>query len=271
MRGRVWGTTHRDLLIEPKGVNITSIAVSGHRSAEIGPGQSSAVLGFRRRLISWGRRHFRGFPWRLTADPYRILLAEVMLHRTQRVQVAQVYRGFVQRYPDAVALGKASRQELQRELGSLGLHWRIDLIHEMAAVLGDRHKGRIPRDKSELSRLPGVGDYIAGAVRCLAWNLPEPLLDTNTVRVVGRLFGLEQRDSSRRNRTFRNLLAGLIDPAEPRAFMYSLLDLADEVCTAKVPPACEKCPVWRWCVYAKERRPDLARRTGRFQSLLLNP
>ena len=204
---------------------------------------------FHKALIAWGREHFRPFPWRLTEDPYRILVAEVMLHRTQAPQVVPVYEQFIARYPDVPALARASREELHDALYSLGLRWRIDLIQAMAAQLMTHFEGQIPREKADLLSLPGVSEYIAGAVRCFAWNLPEPLMDTNTVRVVGRLFGLEVRDSSRRNRRFRELIAALVDPEEGRAYNYAMLDLAEQVCMKKQPPECGGCPVQKCCAY----------------------
>jgi len=217
-------------------------------SVEAG-GHTIDARAFRRAIIAWGREHFRPFPWRLTEDPYRILMAEVMLHRTQAPQVVPVYERFIARYPDVPALARATREELHDALYSLGLRWRIDLIQAMAAELMTHFDGQIPREKAELLSLPGVSEYIAGAVRCFAWNLPEPLIDTNTVRVVGRLFGLEVRDSSRRNRRFRKLITALVDPDEPRAYNYALLDLADQVCMKKRPPGCARCPVQKCCVY----------------------
>jgi len=206
------------------------------------------TIAFRKALIAWGREHFRPFPWRLTKDPYRILMAEVMLHRTQASQVAPVYERFIERYPDMPELARATKEELHDALYSLGLHWRIDLIHEMAADLMTRFDGQVPHEKVALLSLPGVSEYIAGAVRCFAWNQPEPLIDTNTVRVVGRLFGLEIKDSSRRNRQFRGLIMALVDPNEPRAYNYALLDLAEQACMKKRPPACGRCPVLSYCV-----------------------
>jgi A/G-specific adenine glycosylase len=82
----------------------------------------------------------------------------------------------------------------------------------MAARLMARFNGQVPREKADLLSLPSVSEYIAGAVCCFAWNLPEPLIDTNTVRVVGRVFGLESRESSRRNRGFQELTTGLVKP-----------------------------------------------------------
>lgn len=207
------------------------------------------VRAFRKRLISWGREHFRPFPWRLTEDPYLVLMAEVMLHRTQARQVLPSYIRFIERYPNVPALAQASDQDLHEALFSLGLRWRIDLIREMATVLMDNFGGEIPNDRVDLLSLPGVSDYVASAVRCFAWNRPDPLIDTNTVRVIGRLFGLEVKDSSRRNRRFRNLIGSLVDPVEPRAYNYALLDLANQVCKKRTAPECFRCPVRNHCMY----------------------
>jgi A/G-specific adenine glycosylase len=125
----------------------------------------------------------------------------------------------------------------------------------MATELGERFGAQVPVPRADLLSLPGVSEYIAGAVRCFAWNLPEPLMDTNTVRVVGRLFGLEIRDSSRRSRRFRDLTAALVDPHEPRAYNYALLDLAEQVCMKKRQPGCAGCPVAPWCISARRAEP----------------
>lgn len=204
---------------------------------------------FRKALIAWGREHFRPFPWRLTEDPYLVLMAEVMLHRTQARQVLPAYVRFIERYPSVSALAQASDRDLYEALFSLGLRWRVGLIRKMATALMDRFDGKVPMDKTDLLSLPGVSDYVASAVRCFAWNLPDPLVDTNTVRVVGRLFGLEVKDSSRRNRRFRKLIGALVDPEEPRAYNYALLDLANQVCKKRPAPECFRCPVREHCMY----------------------
>ena len=203
----------------------------------------------RRSIIKWGEENFRDFPWRMTNNPYHILMSEVMLHRTQARQVVPIYKQFIQTYPDINTLARATKEDIGKILYSLGLHWRIDLIHKMTIELTTRFNSKIPRSKEKLLSLPGVSEYIAGAVRCFAWNLPEPIPDTNTVRITGRLFGLEIKDSSRRNSLFKNLISKLVDPDEPRAFNYAQLDLADKVCTRKQIPDCLQCPLLRWCCY----------------------
>lgn len=230
---------------------LNPVEIGGHR---IDP------HGFRSALITWGRRNQRYFPWRQTRDPYRILVAEVMLHRTQAPQVVPVYERFVVRYPDVDSLAGATNEELQDVLASLGLRWRIDLMHEMAVQMVDQYGGRVPRSRSHLLSLAGVSQYIAGAVRCFAWGMPEPLLDTNTVRVMGRLFGLAVKDSSRRSRTFGQLAEALVDPRRPRLYNYALLDLAGGPCSAKPKPGCGHCPVRGYCRQQATDGPDQRQR-----------
>ncbi len=210
-------------------------------------GHSIDSVQFGNSLLQWGHENFRAFSWRLTRDPYKILLSEIMLHRTQATQVVPVYEQFITKYPDLLTLAQASKSELHTSLYSLGLHWRIDLIHQMAVDLCEHFNGFVPVKKEELLTLPGVSEYIAGAVRCFAWNLPDALADTNTVRVIGRVFGLEVKDSSRRNKRFQELLSALLHPNEPRLHNYALLDLADKICKKKQPPDCPRCPLLPLC------------------------
>lgn len=220
-----------------------SSSTSGIRDSDLGK--------LRKALMHWGQQNFRAFPWRLTRDPYRILIAEVMLHRTQASQVIPIYERLVKMYPNARALHRARPRELNALLRPLGLRWRIKLISRMAEELVEKFSGRIPRDREALTALSGVSDYIAGAVRCFAWDKPEVLLDTNTVRVASRFFSVPARDSSRRSRAFKDYLGQLLDTQHPRAFNFALLDLADALCTARRPPRTTMCPLSPWCVYAR--------------------
>ena len=54
--------------------------------------RDSPVEEIRRNLLEWwssvGRRNF---PWRYTHDPFKIILAEILLHRTRAEQVVPLY------------------------------------------------------------------------------------------------------------------------------------------------------------------------------------
>ncbi|GIV15151.1 MAG: DNA-binding protein [Armatimonadota bacterium] len=208
------------------------------------------VVAFRCDLLGWWKDNQRVFPWRETRDPYRILIAEILLHRTRAEQVVPLYHRVLRRFPNVFNLAAADYQEIENELRSAGLTWRIQLLHEMARQVVEKHNGVLPQDSIQLQSLPGISHYIASAVRCFAWGYPEALLDTNTVRIAGRLFGLRITDGSRRSRLFQNVLTQLLDRECPRDFNFALIDLGATVCRSRN-PVCLSCPVRIHCSYGR--------------------
>jgi A/G-specific adenine glycosylase len=179
-------------------------------------------------------------------------MAEFMLLRTQASQVEPVYRKFVSKYPAIEDLAEASREDIHDMLRPLGLSWRADRVYETVQKLEEKHNLTVPTERDALMDLPGVSQYIAGAVRCFALGGPEALIDTNTVRIAGRMFGLEIKDSSRRTNRFQKLIGDLVDPENPRLYNLSMLDLGAQVCTSSN-PKCRNCPLSEMCVVGQLR------------------
>lgn len=210
-------------------------------------GRAGAV---RAQLHKWWAQNGRQFDWRLTRDPYLVLVAELMLHRTRASQVLPVYRDFTRHYPTLESASIATSAELTRVLSPLGLRWRNNLVISLIHEINDRVGGQVPSSMEELKKLPGVSDYIAGAVDCFVNDSPQVLLDTNIVRVVGRLAGVNATDSSRRSNTFRNFVRELMPRMSVREFYFAILDLSALVCRP-VGPHCEQCPLVKLCRYAE--------------------
>ena len=199
-------------------------------------------------ILKWGEENIRRYPWRNTKDPYRIIVAEVMLHRTRADQVKKMYNKFIEKFPDFRSVVMAGQDRIESELHSLGLLWRSDLLYRMAREVVEKYGGVLPMNKDELMKLPGVGHYIASAVLCSGYNIPEPVLDTNTVRVIGRIFGIEVTDSSRRSEKFEKIMRNLIDCGEPKKFFLSIIDFAALVCSANN-PKCNACSLCDICCF----------------------
>ena len=207
---------------------------------------------FRRELLTWWAEAKREYPWRATHDPYRILVAETLLHRTRADQVVALYHRFLDRFPDIHSLAAAEPQELHDLLFSAGLRWRVDLLLKTAQEIERRFQGEIPHDRKELESLPGVGPYIAAAIRCFAFGEADAILDTNTVRIASRVFGFLMNDSSRRSPRVLRLLESLLDRDHPAAFNLALLDLGALVCLPRA-PLCDQCPVQSMCTVGRQR------------------
>ncbi len=201
---------------------------------------------FRNRLREWWKKHKRDLPWRSERDPYRILIAEILLRRTQAKQVAPIFAEFLRFFPDPSALAKASPNQVRAILWPLGLHWRTEDVIRLGEEIVARAQGRVPETPEGLRSLPGVGDYVGAAVRCFAWEEPVPVIDTNTARVVARFFAIPSKGELRRNRRVRELLDGLVDRRRPREFNWAIIDFAHEVCRARI-PLCSECPLAAAC------------------------
>jgi A/G-specific adenine glycosylase len=149
-------------------------------------------------LLEWWPEHERPFPWRERPTAYSIAIAELMLRRTRAEQVVPVYRSFVASYPDLQSAASATPAELRRLLYPLGLTWRADSIIDFLQAAHAGFGRDLPLDTEELRQLPGIGEYVGAAIACFAGGLPEPLIDTNVVRVLGRIFGLRTDGEARR-------------------------------------------------------------------------
>lgn len=131
---------------------MTAVRAGGKKTLEV----------MRKKLIEWGKRNFREFPWRFTTDPYRILVSEILLHRTRAEQVVPFYIKLIRRYPTVTSLARAKLSDLEALLHPLGLRWRIEKMLLMAREIVERYGGLVPDRKEDLLSLPGVSDYIAG-------------------------------------------------------------------------------------------------------------
>lgn len=200
------------------------------------------IAEFRQRLVNWGRDNTKHYPWRWIDDPYRVLVAEFMLHRTQVKQVVTIYEQFVALCPTLHVFSQTDEIQLRDILEPLGLHWRIDGMLKALRHLWERF-GEVPTNREKLMAVDSVGQYIAGATICFAKNEPVTLIDTNTVRVIGRILGLDLSGEARRKKTVIEAIAFACDPIQPRDYYYAMIDLAHQICTPKS-PACNTCPLF---------------------------
>ncbi len=194
-------------------------------------------------LLVWHPDHDRHFPWRGgEMGPWLVLMAEMCLHRTRADQVAPVFEELRQLAPTPERMLENEKLALAA-MRSLGLRWRAENVIKVARTLVDKLDGRVPDTELELRALPGVGDYVAQAVLCFALGRRSVLIDSNTMRIVGRVFDRERE----RRFQLRLDLYRLAGPGGPDAdFNYALLDLGALVCRAGT-PRCDVCPVRSHC------------------------
>jgi len=201
---------------------------------------------FVEKISEWGKNHYRNFPWRNTRDPFKILIAEMMLQRTNANQVQRVYEKFMDKYGSPKQLASADVSVISEDLGSLGLAYRAERLKNIAEIIVKRFHGKVPEQSFELQSLPGVGRYISNAVLCFAFGMNIPLVDSNIIRVMRRVFSLPLDRESRKDRQIWDMMAILVSKGRSREFNYALLDFSKDICRDRA-AAHEICPVKNVC------------------------
>jgi A/G-specific adenine glycosylase len=200
-------------------------------------------------LLVWGRENRRSFPWRETDDPWRVLVAEVLLQRSRGRTVAKVYEELFKRWPDAGALSRAREASIASVIRPLGLVRRASTLRAMAREVDRR--GAVPTDSEALLALPGVGRYAANATRVVAFGKRAPVVDGVTARVYRRYLGLQSELPA----TSDPALWEKVDEATPRGsardWNWAVLDLASEICLP-ARPRCGACPLVERCAYGSQ-------------------
>jgi A/G-specific adenine glycosylase len=200
----------------------------------------------RRRLLAWYARHRRDLPWRNDRDPYRVWVSEIMLQQTQVATVRAYFERFTTELPTVHDLAAADERQVLRLWEGLGYYRRARQMHAAAQVLVADDGGQFPRNVVELQKLPGIGRYTAGAIASIAFDLPAPILEANTM--LSRL--LAYRDDPTKS-AGQKLLWQTAEAILPRKnvaeFNQALMELGSLVCTPK-DPNCDACPLNELCV-----------------------
>lgn len=198
-------------------------------------------------LADWYDTHRREMPWRDAEDPYRTLVAEVMLQQTQVDTVRSYFPDFVDRFPTVEALADAPEDDVLEEWAGLGYYRRARHLHTAANTIVDDFDGEVPSDPEKLKELPGVGPYTAGAVASIAFDVPEPAIDANAKRVLARILGEDGNvDRTGPKRRLEAAARLILQAGAPSALTQALMELGSLVCTP-TSPKCPDCPAADQC------------------------
>ncbi|HUS43781.1 MAG TPA: A/G-specific adenine glycosylase [Ilumatobacteraceae bacterium] len=200
-------------------------------------------------VLAWGAPQLRDLPWRAERDPWRILVAEVMLQQTQADRVIPKWLAFLSEYPDAARCASASLGDVLRLWQGLGYPRRARNLRSAAEVIVERHGGQLPDDLDALLALPGIGPYTARAVLAFAFERDVAVVDTNIARVLARTTG--ERLTPKVAQTVAD---ELVPVGDGWLWNQVLMDLGATLC--RPTPHCDECPAAPTCRWNTDGRPD---------------
>jgi A/G-specific adenine glycosylase len=202
---------------------------------------------FRQRLLTWYGRHGRDLPWRKTADPYHILVSEIMLQQTQVDRVLPKYAEWLDKYPSMEVLAEAPEQDVTKTWYPLGYNIRPKRLQSIARESVAKYGGQLPSDEATLLSFKGIGAYTAGAIRSFAFRERAAILDTNVARVLFRVFVAKGDPKSHAMKQHLWSISETVMPyRQVFDFNQALMDFGAMICVARN-PKCLVCPMAKSC------------------------
>ena len=205
--------------------------------------EEDKIISFRQKLLAWYDENKRDLPWRRSKNPYHIWVSEIMLQQTRVDTVIPYYERFLDWFPTVESLANAPEERLLKAWEGLGYYSRVRNMQTAAQQIMSEFEGKFPSTYEGISSLKGIGPYTAGAISSIAFNLPQPAVDGNVMRVLARLFEVNHDIGNPSNRKiFQAMMEVLIDPDRPGDFNQALMDLGSDI-EAPVNPRPEESPV----------------------------
>ena len=206
-------------------------------------------------LLHWFWANHRVLPFRSSPTPYHVWVSEIMLQQTRVAAAVPYYERFVQELPDIPALAACEEERLLKLWEGLGYYSRVRNLQKAARIVCEQYGGQLPGDLAALKKLPGIGDYTAGAIASIGFGIPAPAVDGNVLRVFARLYNDEGdiMQPAVKAATTQKVMAQ--QPAEaPGDFNQALMELGALVCTPGQPD-CAACPLQALCLGRQSGNP----------------
>ena len=207
-------------------------------------------------LLPWYAENKRTLPWREDREPYHIWVSEIMLQQTRVEAVKGYYARFLEKFPTVEDLANADDELLDKLWEGLGYYSRVRNLKKTATAIVEEYNGTFPAEYFEVRALPGIGDYTAGAICSIAYDMPTPAVDGNVLRVIARLTDDDTPiDLLAYKKQVQENLAQIY-PKQAGEFTQALMELGATVCGPNRKPDCENCPCKAFCLATKTGRAE---------------
>ena len=180
---------------------------------------------------------------------FELLIAVMLSAQATDISVNKATRVLFKRANTAKKMLALGISELKSTIKTIGLfNTKAENIMKTCKILRTEHRGRVPRDREALCRLPGVGRKTANVILNTAFG-------ENTIAVDTHIFRVSNRSGLAAAKTplavEQKLLAVVPDEYKRHAHHWLILH-GRYICTARN-PACSRCPIDDLCAYPDKR------------------
>lgn len=156
--------------------------------------------------------------------------------------------------PTVRDLAESEEETLLKLWQGLGYYNRVRNMQKAAKIIMEEHDGKFPGQYDEIRKLPGIGDYTAGAISSNCFDERVAAIDGNVLRVMSRLTEDDSdilKQSTRRR--YAQMLAEIYPPKDCGKFTQGMIEIGAIVCVPNGLPKCEICPIRAFCGAAAHR------------------
>ena len=183
-------------------------------------------------------------------NPFELVIAVALSAQCTDALVNKVTKNLFQKYKTPEDYLSVSLEELQQDIRSIGLYRnKAKNIQKLCQMLLDDYNGKVPEDRDELTKLPGVGRKTANVVVSVAYGIPAIAVDTHVERVSKRLAICRWKDSVLE---VEKTLMKKVPMDEWSVTHHRIIFFGRYHCKAQR-PQCEECPLLEVCREGKKR------------------
>lgn len=184
--------------------------------------------------------------------PFELLVATILAAQCTDARVNIVTKDLFKKYKTIDDFANANLEELMEDIRPTGFfrNKAKNIIGTAKMILSD-FGGKVPSNREDLLKLPGVGRKTANLILGDIYNIPALVIDTHAKRITNRLGLTKETDPAKIEFDLDDVV-----PKEYQAkFCHQLVFFGRDICDARK-PKCGICPVSDVCEYYKKSKKD---------------
>ena len=181
-------------------------------------------------------------------DPFRVLIATVLSHRTKDPVTAQASTRLFARYPGPKQLAKADTRTVSQLIRPVGFYrTKAKTIRKIARIILEKYNGKVPEDMDTLLELPSVGRKTANCVLVYGFKRPAIPVDTHVHRIFNRLGVVNTKAPEETEKE----LTRIVDRRDWLPLNEVFVKFGQLICKP-IGPKCPVCPLTDRCRWYRE-------------------
>lgn len=175
--------------------------------------------------------------------PFHILIFTIISLRTKDKVTEEASERLFNEADTVEKMGRLSAEEIGSLIYPCGFFRRKgESIEKICRIILEEFKGKVPNDKENLMRFPGVGLKTANLVLSLGFNIPAICVDIHVHRIANRMGWVHTANADKTEAALSELL-----PVEYHIPINHILVKFGQKTCKPLSPYCSRCPLADFC------------------------